>query len=364
MRSAIVQIAAVLALVGTSAGADWPPTTAAFVYSPLPSRRHLWSGCLAAARRPEPALDWQMARGGGRKGAGRGGARGGGAAQGVPAGEGGADRGGKGSRQGKSKLNQLLTVKDRALQAGGPAVSAKMQDFDPKTMERGTVRFLGSFDADPPKIGLPEVFACGMRDRGSLYDMRAQTPLVRTCRARVRMHLCLHVWPGARTAHARRMRKCACTLCIVRVCVCARACVRVCRHASTPCAWPTRPCMAHTARHAHGLFARAWPKIGCSACGERRLSECLRRSQKRSTPIAIETYVHGRRGVCLSVCGAGSLCREEQRRQVLALERSGVCVRVCACTRACLRRVRVRVRVRASACECVHTFSINTHKRV
>eukprot|EP00802_Teleaulax_amphioxeia_P016404 Tamp_16521.p1 GENE.Tamp_16521~~Tamp_16521.p1 ORF type:complete len:375 (-),score=94.20 Tamp_16521:331-1428(-) len=173
MRCALARIAAVLALVNSSAGADRRLTAAAFSCSPLPSR--LWTGCLSAVRRPAPALDLQMARGGGRKGAGRGGGRGGGAAQGVPADGGGAERGGKGSRQGKSKLNQLLTVKDSAKQTGGGAVSAKMQDFDPKNMERGTVRFLGSFDADPPKIGLPEVAFVGRSNVGKSSLLNALT---------------------------------------------------------------------------------------------------------------------------------------------------------------------------------------------
>ena len=212
-----------LALVNSSAGADRRLTAAAFSCSPLPSR--LWTGCLSAVRRPAPALDLQMARGGGRKGAGRGGGRGGGAAQGVPADGGGAERGGKGSRQGKSKLNQLLTVKDSAKQTGGGAVSAKMQDFDPKNMERGTVRFLGSFDADPPKIGLPEVFACAVRacTHARAYSIGAHVPRVRA--GSVRMHVCMHVCLGARTMHEWRMHVHA-----MRICVCVSARAHTHRH--------------------------------------------------------------------------------------------------------------------------------------
>ena len=176
MRRALAQIAVALAFFRGSAGADLGPALSAFA---PPPPRHLLSGSLAA-RRPVRALDLQMARGGarggaGRGGAGRGGAGSGGTAKGMPADGGGAEGGGQGSRQGKSKLNQLLKSQDSVGQGGGASVSGKMQEFDPKKMERGTVRFLGSFDADPPKIGLPEVAFVGRSNVGKSSLLNALT---------------------------------------------------------------------------------------------------------------------------------------------------------------------------------------------
>jgi GTP-binding protein len=69
---------------------------------------------------------------------------------------------------GKGDLNSLLKAASgsKTLQKDGGAVGVKMQDFDPKKMARGSVRFLGSFDEDPPKIGLPEVAFVGRSNVG------------------------------------------------------------------------------------------------------------------------------------------------------------------------------------------------------
>lgn len=161
-----------------------------------------WSGGAAAlcAQRPassRPArsgLDLQMARGGARGARGaRGGARGGGRGGGGQGGRGKGDPnkaereededdddrdarrsgptpkedgGSMGAGRGKKKLNQLLTRKSSSAPPAGGSVGVKMQDFDPKKMERGSVRFLGSFDSDPPKIGLPEVAFVGRSNVG------------------------------------------------------------------------------------------------------------------------------------------------------------------------------------------------------
>jgi len=115
------------------------------------------------------ALGLQMARGRGgeRGGGGRGGGggqrgkakRGLSVAEGEPAGE------VSGAGRGKKVLNRMLR-KDAPVGKAGAAVGTKMQDFDPKTMERGTVQFLGSFDADPPQLGLPEVAFVGRSNVG------------------------------------------------------------------------------------------------------------------------------------------------------------------------------------------------------
>ena len=75
---------------------------------------------------------------------------------------GAADRTGRG----KKVLNQILQRREAPLQSAGAVMGSKMQDFDPKAMERGTVRFLGSFDADPPQLGLPEVAFVGRSNVG------------------------------------------------------------------------------------------------------------------------------------------------------------------------------------------------------
>ena len=159
-----------LAIAGSAgvAGADWGRHVAGFIAASPSS----WQFCRFAAttRRPACVLNLRMARGA-RRG-GRGGARGGGAV--GPGGRGApsdddefdAERSGKGSRRGKASLNQLLTKKNTGMQASGAPVGNKLQDFDPKKMERGTVRFLGSFDSDAPKLGLPEVAFVGRSNVG------------------------------------------------------------------------------------------------------------------------------------------------------------------------------------------------------
>ena len=112
----------------------------------------------------------QMARGGGARG---GGARGGAQNRGDFQGGGTSGGRGKGAAKrrtgldvdaedwgvkssssldiaapvvGKKLLNQMLSGKSdpsKHAQAGRGSVGGKMQDFDPKKMERGTVRFLG-----------------------------------------------------------------------------------------------------------------------------------------------------------------------------------------------------------------------------
>jgi len=196
-----IRVALLLVLAGSAGVVEADDRCGIAAFAPLSAHPMLasWScgtGVLrsmpvACGRRP-PALDLQMARGGARGGQARGGMRGGG----VQAGRGkgppkkserddddddwGARRGGGGAvanpkedsgsigvGRGKQTLNQLLMRKSSsAPPAGGGSIGIKMQDFDPKKMERGSVRFLGSFDSDPPRMGLPEVAFVGRSNVG------------------------------------------------------------------------------------------------------------------------------------------------------------------------------------------------------
>jgi len=196
-----IRVALLLILAGSAGVVEADDRRSITAFAPLSAHPILasWScgtGVLrstpVACGRRQPALDLQMARGGARGGQARGGMRGGG----VQAGRGkgppqkterddddddwGARRGGGGAvatpkedsgsigvGRGKKTLNQLLMRKSSsAPPAGGGSIGIKMQDFDPKKMERGSVRFLGSFDSDPPRMGLPEVAFVGRSNVG------------------------------------------------------------------------------------------------------------------------------------------------------------------------------------------------------
>ena len=120
-----------------------------------------------AARGSSRLNDVRMGRGGGR-GAGARDSRGKGKRP-VETDLGNSDEryGGHSAGRGKKALNQMLQRREASpLQPAGAAVGSKMQDFNPKQMERGTVRFLGSFDSDPPQLGLPEVAFVGRSNVG------------------------------------------------------------------------------------------------------------------------------------------------------------------------------------------------------
>ena len=124
-----------------------------------------------AAQGSSRLIDVRMGRGGAARGGGRGtGARDnrGKGKRPVQTDLGSSDErsGGHSAGRGKKALNQMLRREASPLQPAGAAVGSKMQDFNPKQMERGTVRFLGSFDADPPQLGLPEVAFVGRSNVG------------------------------------------------------------------------------------------------------------------------------------------------------------------------------------------------------
>ena len=108
-----------------------------------------------------------MARGD-RRGAGRRGAAGG-RSGGAGSREGGGEaRGAKAekTRNRRQDLNQLLKQGQGTKTLEVQRSNIKPDDWDPKTMAPGSVRFLGSFDDQPPKLGLPEVAFVGRSNVG------------------------------------------------------------------------------------------------------------------------------------------------------------------------------------------------------